>query len=245
MDSDEEPSESLEATHIDEDEGDIVLAPSSPVVRHGPSKRPRTMAEREQARENLLSRYEEEFSHMREESGATTLLRSEESPHPLPQTVVNQVWMQVLEANVEAQLPEESVFEVENLAAGLRPGDFFPVDPRVTAVERQIAQLIRPNGSYIVPDEPMEVRPGEDEELTNRERIRVRHQALLKEKRILLDAGSDEAELLRRRRGLAGIPEVARVLATANPLWRRWWHRDFPRQVLEYGTGEWANANLR
>jgi len=252
-----ESSESLDPTETGGSEPAEDFA--TLMSHHGPAKRPRTVAERERAREELLSSYDEEFSGMRGESGTLpghrrpppghfpSLLRSDDtttSHTSLPQPFLNEVWMRVLEADMKANLPEDSVMEVESMAMGLRPDEPLPIDPRIAEVNRDIAKLVQPHGAYIVPVGPMDTWPGE-EGLNNEERVRRRHQVFLREKALLVSATRDETEELRRRQGLAGIPELARVLATCNPLWRRWWHRDFPRHATEYGTADWAIAHVR
>ena len=219
-------------------------------------KRLKTLRERDEERALMLEKFEEEFQVMRPESGVAnersfpTMLRSDEmamvqGKESLPQTFLNQVWMRVLETEVnDTETAELSVFDVEALAAGLSPDRALPPDPLLEEVKRMMAAIMRPDGTYIFPNPRTDViLPGE-EGLDVTTRLRRRYAVLAKREETLTAVAQDEQYQLRRRRGMAGIPELARVLASCNPLWRRWWHRDFPRQVNEYGTRLWAANHL-
>ena len=215
-------------------------------------KRFKTVMERTVERELLLQKLEDEYGKMRAESGDDRdfppLLRAEDEDVPgawhrrLPQDVINQVWLRVIEDGVGRDAVESSVFDVEVLASGLAPDRPLPQDPRLREVERQMALLKRPDGAYAVEraGDLDVLLPGPEWGDDIEDRPRRKYQALSAERMELLAMQTSEKYLLQRRRGLAGIPELATVLATANTLWRRWWHRDFPRHVLEYGSSAWA-----
>jgi hypothetical protein len=240
-----------------EEDDESGRAPSTPQdQRLGRAlKRFKTIMEHAAEREELLQRVEEEYSKMRGEASGTgegrdfaPMLRSETEgdpnawPRRLPPDFLNRVWSHVIEEGVGSQPLESSVFDVELLASGLPPDSTLPPDPRLREVERQMALLRRPDGAYVVerPGDLDVLLPGPEWGTDIEERPRRKYQALNAERMELLSLQTDEKYQLRRRQGLAGIPELARVLATDNTLWRRWWHRDFPRHVLEYGSSAWA-----
>jgi hypothetical protein len=162
--------------------------------------------------------------------------------------------MRVLEEGVgdltpdgQDTLPEKSVFDIETMAAGLAPDQPLPQNPRIDELNNLMADLFSPEGVVKFPPlsrlATMELLPGE-EGLAITSVLQRRVEMYRKERDALQDARTDEAYRLRRRQGMAGIPELARVLSTCNPLWRRWWHRDFPRQVLEYGSLTWSQEHV-
>ena len=239
--------------------------------RRNPLKRLRTVDEREKERNFLLEVVEREFQAMLPESGPfgseqhadddggggggglrnfPSLLRSDEAAmqhrgETLPLNILRQAWLRALEAGVgDFKVEETSVFDVEAMASGLSPTRSLPPDPRIKEIDRMIAAIMRPNGTYILTSpEAQVVLPGE-QGLDIKARLEKRYTLLSKHRETLFALASDQQYQLRRRKGMAGIAELAQVLATSNALWRRWWHRDFPRQVNEYGTRLWAANHI-
>jgi hypothetical protein len=266
-DDDEDDDDTIERTQVEDGDGDQRAEDFSPLVSERADKRRlkklKTVDQLEEERDRLRMRFEEEFNGRTAESGPDgtgqdrppahhfpSMLRSTGVQHipgkdTLPQVFLNEVWMRVLERGVGSEeVPEMSLFEVQAMASGLAPDQPMPMDPNLAAILREINTLITPRGEYIIPAAgTMDTLPGE-EGMDYEERVRRRYQERLAAKKAYVEASADQTRLLRRRQGMAGIPELARVLATCNALWRRWWHRDFPRQAREWGTSAWGGTHI-
>ncbi len=201
-------------------------------------------------REQLVARFEKKAAAYRTESGRDnpsseavtqipTLLRGDDK-HSLPYEVVEQIWLEVLFDPAYANF---TALDAMSLARGLRPHHAIPRHPRFAEIETELASMTDADGRISTP--VADFKTGRIYTMAERQAAfwikRERYQQLQDEYTDLSEYVESAEYKVRARRAHAGIPELARVLATNQLLWRVWWFNYFPCQVRPHSLVAFAH----
>jgi len=185
------------------------------------SKRPRLKMKPVQGESAARRREREQVERMLDEYLREIETRQAESVYAegsLPQNVLNDIWSRAL--LVTGTTPEEA----QAMARGYRPGDPIPLHEAQDELQSELNSLI---------DQWGEVRQPLGASRAALEALIERRDYLERQLRLYQAVRRREEYARAAKAQAAGLPELARVLATNAVLWRLWYIQEYPCQVRE------------